>query len=71
MKLLNLCSCGQPLELTEMVHGNRHAGFRCHCPRCRRRADAGEGDGFIVAVTGYGDTPLAAVDDYRARVNTF
>lgn len=61
------CHCGARLTI-EAVGAD---GYHCHCPRCRKRADAGEGDGFIISVDGYGKTPDAAAADWRERVKTF
>lgn len=71
MNLPNLCHCGERLSLDDVGAEGHASVFRCHCRRCWERAQRGEGDGFIVAVDGFGSTPQAAVDDYRARVHTF
>lgn len=71
MKTAPTCHCGAKLALEDVGAEGHASVFRCHCPRCRKRADAGEGDGFIIAVDGYGSTPDAAAADWRERVKTF
>lgn len=71
MKAAPACHCGAPLDIDDVGAEGHASVYRCHCPRCRKRADAGEGDGFIIAVDGYGSTPESAAADYSDRVNMF
>lgn len=66
MKVEAFCHCRARLHVEDVDHASQ---YRCHCPRCHKRATAG--DGFVVDVDGFGATPEGAIADWGARVDTF
>jgi hypothetical protein len=65
------CHCGARLHVEDVGADGHASQYRCHCPRCHKRASAGDGDGFVIDVDGFGPTPEAAIADRGARVDTF
>ena len=71
MNTVPTCHCGALLAIELVPSRETTPMYSCHCPSCRARAERGEGDGFIVDVDGYGNTPDAAAADWRSRRDTF
>lgn len=69
------CHCGAPLTITRVPQRDADLVrelFVANCLRCRARAARGfEDDGYVVVVSGYGNTEGDAARDYHDRGDTF